>query len=64
MKSPAVMYLVSMSKTGSTKIALLVRGKGITATVLDYIINSMDSEDSLLHSESKGQTIHIALLRS
>ncbi len=30
--------------------------------VLDYIINRMDSKDSLLHSESKGQVIYFTLL--
>ncbi len=44
-----------MSEIRSTEIALLVCGKNINATVLDYIINRMDSKDSLLHSESKGQ---------
>ncbi len=47
----------------STEIALLVFGKGISATVLDSIIDSVDSKDSLLHSERKVQIIHITLLR-
>jgi len=53
-----------MSEIGSTEIALLVCGKSISATVLDYIISRMDSKDSLLHSESKGQEIEFTLLRS
>ncbi len=59
-----VTYLISMSEIGSTEIALLVCGKNISATVLDDIINRMDSKDSLLHSESKGQKIDFMLLRS
>ncbi len=50
-----------MSEIGSTEITLLVCGKNISATDLDYIINRMDS---LLHSESKGQEIDFTLLRS
>ena len=47
-----------------TEIALLVCGKNISATVLDYIANRMGSKDSLLHSESKGQVLDLTLLKS
>ncbi len=53
-----------MSEIGSSEIALLVCGKNISATVLDYVIGRMDSKDSQLHSESKGQVIDFTLLRS
>ncbi len=53
-----------MSEIGSTEIALLLCGKGVCATVLDDIINRVDSKDSLLHSEGKGPEIDFTLLRS
>ncbi len=53
-----------ITKVGSTEKAQLVCGKGISAALLDYITNRMYSEDSLLHSESKWQMIHMTLLRS
>ncbi len=53
-----------MSEIGSTEMALLVCGKNISATVLDDIMNRVDSKDSLLHSQSKGQVSHFTLLRS
>jgi len=59
-----VTYLVSKSEIESTEIALLVCGKGTSAMILGHMINKMDSKDSLVYSESKGQTIHITLLRS
>ena len=53
-----------MSEIEITEIALLVCGKNISATVLDYIANRMGSKDSLLHSEGKGQVLDLTLLRS
>ena len=53
-----------MSEIGSTEIALLVCGGGISAADLVYIINRVDSKDGLLHSESKGQVLDFTLLRS
>ena len=50
-----------MSEIEITEIALLVCGKNISATVLDYIANRMGS---LLHSEGKGQVLYLTLLRS
>ena len=51
-----------MSEIGSTEIALLVFRKGISATDLDYIINSKVSKDNLLQSESKVKIVHSPLL--
>lgn len=59
-----VMYLVSMSKIGSTEIAPLVCRWSVSAALLDYIINRTDNKGGLLHSEGKGQEIDFALLRS
>ena len=52
-----------MSEIGSTEIALLVCENGICATDLDYIVDRVDSKDSLLHSESKEQVLDFWLLR-
>ena len=62
--SNGVTYLVSRSEIGSTEIAMLVCEKNISATALDYILNIMDSQDSLLPPVSKGQVIYFMLLRS
>ena len=58
-RAQVVTCSVSISKIGSTEIALLMQGKDISATILDYMINIKASKDNLLDSESKVQITHI-----